>query len=77
MFQTLTLGDNITSKKITQRVSLHHFIENLEQSVDELRSRRLNKINRALDGETIILVIDKTGDRKKDKQTNYVAKQYL
>lgn len=76
-FKHLHLGITLPVKKNTQRVSLHHFIENLEQSADELRSRRLNKINRALDGETIILVIDKTGDRKKDKQTNYVAKQYL
>ncbi len=53
---------------------LHHFIPNSEWSVDELRSRRLNKLKRALDGKAITVVIDETGDRKKDKKTDYVAR---
>jgi SRSO17 transposase len=46
-------------------------------SIDELRRRRLNKIKRALDGKVITVVIDETGDRKKGKKTDYVARQYL
>ena len=57
--------------------SLHHFIANSEWSVEQLRSRRLNKIKRALKGNAITVVIDETGDRKKGKKTDYVARQYL
>ncbi|MBA2750465.1 MAG: IS701 family transposase [Tatlockia sp.] len=62
---------------INSAQSLHHFIANSEWSVDELRSRRLNKLKRALDGKAITVVIDETGDRKKGKKTDYVARQYL
>jgi len=46
-------------------------------SVEQLRSRRLNKIKKALKGNAITVVIDETGDRKKAKKTDYVAKLYL
>jgi SRSO17 transposase len=42
-----------------------------------LKSRRLNKLKRALKGKAITVVIDETGDRKKGKKTDYVARQYL
>jgi len=57
--------------------SLHHFIANSDWSVEQLRSRRLNKIKKALQGNAITVVIDETGDRKKGKKTDYVARQYL
>jgi len=57
--------------------SLHHFIANSDWSVRELKTRRLNKIKRALNGQSITVVIDETGDRKKGKKTDYVARQYL
>lgn len=57
--------------------SLHHFLVNSEWSVEKLRSRRLEKIKRVLDGKAITVVIDETGDRKKGKKTDYVARQYL
>jgi SRSO17 transposase len=57
--------------------SLHHFIANSDWSVEKLRSRRLQKIKRALEGKAITVVIDETGDRKKGKKTDYVARQYL
>jgi len=57
--------------------SLHHFIANSEWSVEQLRSRRLNKIKKALKGNAITVVIDETGDRKKGKKTDYVARQSL
>src|SRR4028118_894045 len=62
---------------INSAQSLHHFIANSNWSVDELRRRRLNKIKSALAGKTITVVIDETGDRKKGKKTDYVARQYL
>lgn len=46
-------------------------------SVDELKRRRLNKVKKALDGNAITVVIDETGDRKKGKKTDYLARQYL
>lgn len=62
---------------INSAQSLHHFIANSDWSVDELRRRRLNKIKKALEGKAITVVIDETGDRKKGKKTDYVARQYL
>ena len=57
--------------------SLHHFIANSPWSVIKLKKRRLKQILKALKGNKIILVIDETGDRKKGKKTDYVARQYL
>ncbi len=57
--------------------SLHHFIANSEWSVHELKIRRFKKIKKILNGNAITLVIDETGDRKKGKKTDYVARQYL
>jgi SRSO17 transposase len=57
--------------------SLHHFIANSEWSVEKVRNRRLEKIKKALNGKAITVVIDETGDRKKGKKTDYVARQYL
>ena len=50
--------------------SLHHFIANSPWSVDELKSKRLSKILKALNGQAITVVIDETGDRKKGKKTD-------
>lgn len=57
--------------------SLHHFLAKSPWSVNELKEKRLAKILKELNGKTIILVIDETGDRKKGKKTDYVARQYL
>lgn len=57
--------------------SLHHFLANSDWSVNKLKQRRLNKLKKKLDGRAITLVIDETGDRKKGKKTDYVARQYL
>jgi len=62
---------------INSAQSLHHFIANSDWSVEKLRSRRLAKIKKALQGNAITVVIDETGDRKKGKKTDYVARQYL
>jgi SRSO17 transposase len=37
----------------------------------------LTKILKGLKGKVITLVIDETGDRKKGKKSEYVARQYL
>ncbi|MBE9211097.1 IS701 family transposase [Nostoc sp. LEGE 06077] len=62
---------------INSAQSLHHFLANSDWSVDELKQRRLNKVKQALNGQAITVVIDETGDRKKGKKTDYVARQYL
>lgn len=62
---------------INSAQSLHHFIAYSDWSVEKLKSRRLKKLKKALNGHAITVVIDETGDRKKGKKTDYVARQYL
>jgi SRSO17 transposase len=62
---------------INSAQSLHHFLANSDWSVDELKQRRLNKLKQELNEQAITVVIDETGDRKKGKKTDYVARQYL
>jgi SRSO17 transposase len=62
---------------INSAQSLHHFIANSKWSVEKVKNQRLEKIKRALNGKAITVVIDETGDRKKGKKTDYVARQYL
>ncbi len=62
---------------INSAQSLHHFLANSDWSVNQLKQRRLNKIKKTLNGNAITVVIDETGDRKKGKKTDYVARQYL
>jgi SRSO17 transposase len=62
---------------VSSSQSLHHFLANSPWSVEELRTRRLNLTRKVLKDSEINLVIDETGDRKKGKKTDYVARQYL
>jgi SRSO17 transposase len=62
---------------INSAQSLHHFLANSDWSVDKLKQKRLKKLKKALDSKKITVVIDETGDRKKGKKTDYVARQYL
>lgn len=62
---------------INSAQSLHHFIAKSDWSVEQLRSSRLNRIKKALKDNAITVVIDETGDRKKGRKTDYVARQYL
>jgi len=62
---------------INSAQSLHHFLANSDWSVEQLKLIRLNHLKKALDGKPITVVIDETGDRKKGKKTDYVARQYL
>lgn len=56
---------------------LHHFLTESPWEVADLRHQRLSLILQLLQGKSIILVIDKTGDRKKGKSTDYVDRQYI
>ena len=62
---------------INSAQSLHHFLANSDWSVAQLKLIRLNYLKKALNGKPITVVIDETGDRKKGKKTDYVARQYL
>ena len=57
--------------------SLHHFLSQSPWEVSELRKQRLSKISALLKDKSLTVVIDETGDRKKGKRTDYVARQYL
>ncbi len=46
-------------------------------SVAALRKQRLELILHQLNGRAITLVINETGDRKKDDTTDYVTRQYI
>ena len=56
---------------------LHHFLRDTPWDVKALRARRLWLIKVSLGDEPIRLCIDETGDEKKGKATDYVAKQYI
>lgn len=56
---------------------LHHFLRDTPGDVKALREMRLWLIKVAIGDEPIILCIDETGDEKKGKATDYVAKQYI
>ena len=52
----------------------HHCLTKSPWSVEALRKRRLALILQQLKGQSITLVIDETGDRKKGNTTDYVAR---
>ena len=62
---------------ISSSQSLHHFLANSPWLVSQLKERRLALTLEALKEQKITVVIDETGDRKKGKKTDYVARQYL
>jgi SRSO17 transposase len=57
--------------------SLHHFLTESPWEVESLKHRRLNRILQVLQGRSIILIIDETGDPKAGASTDYVKRQYL
>src|SRR5919199_3607346 len=57
--------------------SLHHFLANSPWDVEAVREQRIELIKLALKEREIILCIDETGDKKKGKSTDYVARQYI
>ncbi len=57
--------------------SLHHFLTSSNWSRLELEKARLKSILNRLGENSIIVIIDETGDRKKGNKTDYVSRQYL
>lgn len=56
---------------------LHHFLTDSPWDIKSLVERRLSLTLSMLKGESFILVIDKTGDKKKGNSTDYVSRQYV
>lgn len=69
--------------EIAKAVGLHdaqplqHFLTDSPWSVVVLRDKRLELTLKMLKGRSFKLVIDETGDKKKGKHTDYVARQYI
>ena len=57
--------------------NLHHFLSESPWQAQQLRMRRLELILKVLQGRSLILLIDETGDCKKGKSTDYVKRQYI
>lgn len=57
--------------------SLHHFLRDGVWKVEQIRIARLRLIQHTIGQRRIVLCIDETGDVKKGKTTEYVAKQYI
>lgn len=57
--------------------NLHHFLTESPWRASHLRQRRLEIMLRVLDGRSLILLIDETGDCKKGQSTDYVKRQYI
>ena len=56
---------------------LHHFLANSPWDVTSVRNIRIQLLLLALKEREFILCIDETGDKKKGKTTDYVARQYI
>lgn len=57
--------------------SLHHFLRDGNWDTTTVRERRLQLIKQSIGERSMMLCIDETGDVKKGKATDYVAKQYI
>lgn len=56
---------------------LLHFLTDSPWKAEELETRRLAMILKALEAREIIVIMDDTGDKKKGKKTDYVKRQYI
>ena len=54
--------------------NLHHFLTQSPWTVQQLRQKRLKLTLKVLDGRSLILLIDETGDCKQGKSTDYVKR---
>jgi SRSO17 transposase len=57
--------------------NLHHFLTESPWRAQQMRQKRLEIILKVLNGRSLILLIDETGDCKKGKSTDYVKRQYI
>jgi SRSO17 transposase len=62
---------------LANQQNLHHFLTESPWTTAQLRPKRLALILQVLDGRSVILLIDETGDCKKGKSTDYVKRQYI
>lgn len=62
---------------LTNEQSLHHFLTKSPWQAQQLRNQRLSFTLQALKNRKIFVIIDKTGDKKKGRSTDYVSRQYL
>ena len=56
---------------------LHHFLRESNWQVEQVRETRLWLTKLLIGEREVILMIDETGDQKKGKSTDYVARQYI
>ena len=56
---------------------LHHFLKDSDWSAEQVRETRLWLTKLLIGEREIVLMIDETGDKKKGKTTDYVARQYI
>ena len=56
---------------------LHNFITESPWEAEVMEKRRLEIILKVLEGKEIEVIVDETGDKKKGKTTDYVARQYI
>ncbi len=56
---------------------LDYFFGQSPWSLEEFKKRRIKVILGFAEGEAIPIIIDETGDRKKGRKTDYVARQYI
>jgi SRSO17 transposase len=73
--KTLPVIAKVTGLKNSQ--SLHHCISNSPWSTQKFQDRRLELLSNGLKRRIFTLVIDDTGDRRKGKTTEYIARQYI
>lgn len=57
--------------------SFHHFLTTSPWDAATFRTKRLALIKSVLKERSFLLCIDETGDKKKGKTTDYVARQYI
>lgn len=57
--------------------SLHHFLKDALWKVEDFRETRLWLTKLLIGEREVVLLIDETGDEKKGKTTDYVARQYI
>jgi len=62
---------------LTNEQALLHFLTESPWEVQAVRRQRLSLILTVLQGRSITLIIDETGDRKKGNSTDYVSRQYI
>lgn len=72
-----TLPEIAKAVGLDNEQGLHHLLTKSPWSVARLRQTRLKLILDLVNGQSMILLIDETGDCKKGSSTDYVKRQYI